>query len=96
MKFSMIFEAQIADPSRQSEHQVFHECVEQSLRAEQLGFDGIWAVEHTSLTQYAHMNAPETFLAFMAGATFYAQHAVFEQANGGISWSNSLMVKVGF
>ena len=69
MKFSMIFEAQIADPSRQSEHQVFHECVEQSLRAEQLGFDGIWAVEHTSLTQYAHMNAPETFLAFMAGAT---------------------------
>ncbi len=43
--------------------------VEQSLFAEQMDFDCIWAVEHTALTQYAHMSAPETFLAFIAGRT---------------------------
>ena len=32
-------------------------------------FDNVWAVEHTALTQYAHMSAPETFLAFLAGKT---------------------------
>lgn len=69
MKFSMIFEAQIVDTSRAAEAQVFRECVEQSLLAEQVGFDGIWAVEHTSLVQYAHMSAPESFLAFVAGKT---------------------------
>ena len=69
MKFSIIYEAQIVDTSRAAEFQVFHEMVEQSLLADQLGFDCIWAVEHTSLTQYAHMSAPETFLAFIAGKT---------------------------
>ena len=69
MKFSMIFEAQIVDTSRTSEYRVFHECVEQAMLGEEMGFDGIWAVEHTSLTQYAHMSAPETFLAYVAGRT---------------------------
>lgn len=69
MKFSIIYEAQMADPSPASEFQCFQEIMEQSLLAEQLGFDCIWAVEHTGLTQYAHMSAPETFLAFLAGAT---------------------------
>ena len=65
----MIFEAQMVDTSRASEQQVFMDCVEQAVLAEKMGFDGIWAVEHTSLTQYAHMSAPETFLAFVAGKT---------------------------
>ena len=69
MKFSIIYEAQIADLTRENEAQMFHDMVEQSLFAEQQGFDTIWAVEHTSLTQYAHMSTPETFLAFIAGAT---------------------------
>ncbi len=69
MKFSIIYEAQIADLTRENEAKMFHDMVEQSLYAEQQGFDTIWAVEHTSLTQYAHMSTPETFLAFIAGAT---------------------------
>ena len=69
MKFSMIFEAQIVETDRAAEYRIFHELVEQCLLAEQVGFDGIWAVEHTSLTQYAHMSAPETFLPFIAGKT---------------------------
>jgi alkanesulfonate monooxygenase SsuD/methylene tetrahydromethanopterin reductase-like flavin-dependent oxidoreductase (luciferase family) len=69
MRFSLIFEAQIVDASPRGERQVFDELVEQAMLAEQLGFDVIWSVEHTSLTHYAHMSAPETFLSFIAGKT---------------------------
>lgn len=69
MRFSMIFEAQTTDPSRSGEKQVFQESVDQSLAAEKAGYNAVWAVEHTSLTMYAHMSAPESFLAFIAGAT---------------------------
>jgi alkanesulfonate monooxygenase SsuD/methylene tetrahydromethanopterin reductase-like flavin-dependent oxidoreductase (luciferase family) len=69
VRFSLIYEAQTANPSRAGDHQIFHEIVEQSLLAEKLGFDVVWAVEHTCLSMYAHMSAPETFLAYLAGAT---------------------------
>jgi len=69
MKFSLIYEAQTADPTREGDHRVIDEIMEQALLAEELDFDVIWAVEHTGLTMYAHMSAPETFLAYLAGAT---------------------------
>jgi alkanesulfonate monooxygenase SsuD/methylene tetrahydromethanopterin reductase-like flavin-dependent oxidoreductase (luciferase family) len=69
MKFSMIFEAQIADTSRASEFQIMHDCVEQAVLAEEVGFDRVWSVEHHCLEWYAHMSAPETFLAFVAART---------------------------
>ena len=69
MKFSLIYEAQTVDASRQGDRIVFDDMVEQCLLAEEVGFDVIWAVEHTSLTNYAHMSVPETFLAFIAGKT---------------------------
>jgi alkanesulfonate monooxygenase SsuD/methylene tetrahydromethanopterin reductase-like flavin-dependent oxidoreductase (luciferase family) len=69
MKFSIIYEAQMVDTSRKNEAQVFHDIVDQSILAEEMGFDVIWSVEHHSLTQYAHLSAPESFLAFVAGAT---------------------------
>ena len=69
MKFSLIYEAQTTDSSRAGDRKVFADMVEQCLLAEELGFDVIWAVEHTALTNYAHMSAPETFLAFIAGRT---------------------------
>ena len=69
MKFSIIYEAQMADPSPASEIRCFNEMVEQVELADRVGFDNVWAVEHTALTQYAHMSAPETFLAFVAGRT---------------------------
>ncbi|MBS0474223.1 MAG: LLM class flavin-dependent oxidoreductase [Sphingomonadales bacterium] len=69
MKFSIIYEAQMVDTSRQNEQAVFLQIVEQAKLAESLDFDCIWCVEHTALTQYAHMSAPETVLAFIAGAT---------------------------
>ena len=69
MKFSVCFEAQMVDTSRESEQRTFFEAVEQAVYAEEMGLDGVWAVEHHALTQYAHMSAPESFLAFVAGKT---------------------------
>ncbi len=69
MKFSIIYEAQMVDTSRKNEAQVFHDIVAQCLLAEEMGFDCIWSVEHHCLSQYAHLSAPESFLAFVAGAT---------------------------
>lgn len=69
MKFSMIFEAQLTDPTPERERQVIHDCVEQAVYAEEMGFDRIWAVEHHSLTQYAHMSASEVFLTWVAART---------------------------
>src|SRR3954451_17094248 len=69
MKFSMIFEAQLAYPSREHERQVIRDCVEQAVFAEEMGFDRIWAVEHHCLKWYAHMSAPEIFLTYVAAKT---------------------------
>ncbi|MEU4269832.1 LLM class flavin-dependent oxidoreductase [Streptomyces sp. NPDC026092] len=69
MQFSVIFEAQLADPTVEHEHQVIHDCVEQAVLAEEMGFDRIWAVEHHSLKWYAHMSAPEVFLSYVAART---------------------------
>jgi alkanesulfonate monooxygenase SsuD/methylene tetrahydromethanopterin reductase-like flavin-dependent oxidoreductase (luciferase family) len=69
VQFSLIYEAQTTDTTREGDAKALLDILEQSLLAEELGFDTIWAVEHTALEQYAHMSAPETFLAFLAGRT---------------------------
>ncbi|MCB5166687.1 LLM class flavin-dependent oxidoreductase [Streptomyces bambusae] len=69
MKFSVIFEAQLADPTVEREHQLIRDCVEQAVFAEEMGFDRIWAVEHHGLLWYSHMTAPEVFLTWVAART---------------------------
>ena len=69
MQFSMIFEAQMADPSPANERQVIRDCVEQAVFAEEIGFDKVWSVEHHCLRWYAHMSAPEVFLTWIAAKT---------------------------
>jgi alkanesulfonate monooxygenase SsuD/methylene tetrahydromethanopterin reductase-like flavin-dependent oxidoreductase (luciferase family) len=69
MKFSMIFEAQLEYPTPEREHQTIHDCVEQAIFAEEMGFDRVWAVEHHSLLEYSHMPAPEIFLTAVAART---------------------------
>jgi alkanesulfonate monooxygenase SsuD/methylene tetrahydromethanopterin reductase-like flavin-dependent oxidoreductase (luciferase family) len=69
MQFSLVFEAQLANPSAENERQTLNHCVEQAVEAERVGFDRIWAVEHHSLRWYAHMSAPEVFLSFVAAKT---------------------------
>ena len=69
MQFSVIFEAQLANPTRPREQQVIRDCLEQAIFAEEMGFDRVWAVEHHSLYWYAHMSAPEIFLTAVAART---------------------------
>jgi alkanesulfonate monooxygenase SsuD/methylene tetrahydromethanopterin reductase-like flavin-dependent oxidoreductase (luciferase family) len=69
VKFSMIFEAQMAFPTRENEQECIRNCVEQAVFAEQMGFDRVWAVEHHCLKWYAHMSAPEIFLTWVAART---------------------------
>ncbi len=69
MRFSLFFEMQMSDPTPEKERQTFHDCVAQAVLADQVGFDGIWAVEHHGLREYAHSSAPEIFLAFVAART---------------------------
>ena len=54
MKFSLFYEMQISHPTRQTEAQLFHDCVAQAELAEQLGYHCIWEVEHHGLYEYAH------------------------------------------
>ncbi|HTM44261.1 MAG TPA: LLM class flavin-dependent oxidoreductase [Polyangiaceae bacterium] len=69
MKCSLFFEMQSATPRGGGEAQVFHQAVEQAVLADQLGYHGIWAVEHHGLYQYSHSSAPEVFLSFVAART---------------------------
>lgn len=69
MIFSMIFEAQLSNPTRERERNVIHECLEQAVLGEAAGFDRVWAVEHHCLEHYAHMSAPEIFLSYVAART---------------------------
>jgi alkanesulfonate monooxygenase SsuD/methylene tetrahydromethanopterin reductase-like flavin-dependent oxidoreductase (luciferase family) len=69
MRFSLFYEMQISHPTAESEQQLFHDCLEQAVLADAVGFDGIWAVEHHGLYEYSHSSAPEIFLAFVAAKT---------------------------
>src|SRR6266404_2711821 len=69
MKFSLFYELQISEPTRQSEAAMYRECVEQAAMADKLGYHCIWAVEHHGLYEYSHSSAPEVFLSFVAAQT---------------------------
>lgn len=69
MKFSLFYEMQIADPTRAAEAQLFHDCLEQAVLADRLGYECVWAVEHHGLYEYSHSSAPEVFLSFVAAKT---------------------------
>jgi alkanesulfonate monooxygenase SsuD/methylene tetrahydromethanopterin reductase-like flavin-dependent oxidoreductase (luciferase family) len=69
MKFSLFYEMQISQPTRESEAQCFRDCLEQAVLADELGYDCIWEVEHHGLREYSHSSAPEIFLSFVAART---------------------------
>jgi alkanesulfonate monooxygenase SsuD/methylene tetrahydromethanopterin reductase-like flavin-dependent oxidoreductase (luciferase family) len=64
MKLSLFYELQVPRPwEADTEHRMFKEALEQLEFADQVGFHGVWAVEHHNLEEYAHSSAPEIFLA---------------------------------
>ncbi len=69
MKFSILLEAQISEPTPETERRMFFECIEQVVLADQLGYHAVWATEHHGLFEFSHSSAPETLLAFAAAKT---------------------------
>jgi alkanesulfonate monooxygenase SsuD/methylene tetrahydromethanopterin reductase-like flavin-dependent oxidoreductase (luciferase family) len=69
MKFSIFLEMQLSEPTRSREAQIFHNCIEQAVYADELGYHCVWEVEHHGLLEYSHSSAPETVLAFIAART---------------------------
>jgi alkanesulfonate monooxygenase SsuD/methylene tetrahydromethanopterin reductase-like flavin-dependent oxidoreductase (luciferase family) len=69
MKFSIFFEMQIESPTRAAEAQLFRDCLEQAVLADELGYHCVWEVEHHGLYEYSHSSAPEIFLSFVAAKT---------------------------
>jgi alkanesulfonate monooxygenase SsuD/methylene tetrahydromethanopterin reductase-like flavin-dependent oxidoreductase (luciferase family) len=69
VKFSLLFEMQIADATAAAEQRVFHDALAQAELADQLGYHCAWAVEHHGLQRYSHSSAPEIFLSFVAART---------------------------
>ncbi|WP_067568863.1 LLM class flavin-dependent oxidoreductase [Nocardia acidivorans] len=69
MKFAMISEAQLTDPTPEHKAQVPRDSVEQAVLAVRVEFDTVWAVEHHGLEWYAHMSAPEIFPTWVAART---------------------------
>jgi alkanesulfonate monooxygenase SsuD/methylene tetrahydromethanopterin reductase-like flavin-dependent oxidoreductase (luciferase family) len=69
MKFSLFYEMQISQPTRDKEAECFRNCLAQAELADQAGYDCIWAVEHHGLYEYSHSSAPEIFLSFVAART---------------------------
>jgi alkanesulfonate monooxygenase SsuD/methylene tetrahydromethanopterin reductase-like flavin-dependent oxidoreductase (luciferase family) len=65
----MLFEAQLEWGTPELERRTIRNCLEQAVYAEEMGFDGVWAVEHHSLVEYSHMTSPEVFLSAVACRT---------------------------
>jgi len=69
VKFSLFYEMQISEPTRQAEAEMFRAAVDQAVLADELGYHAVWAVEHHGLREYSHSSAPEIFLSFVAART---------------------------
>ena len=62
MKIGAFYELQLPRPwTRESEHQLFKDSIEQVELADRSGYDYIWATEHHFLEEYAHSSAPRSF-----------------------------------
>ena len=64
MKIGGFYEHQIPRPwTRDSEHKLFKDALDQVELSDRLGYDYVWATEHHFLEEYAHSSAPEIWLA---------------------------------
>src|ERR1700752_1673600 len=64
MKFGIFYEHQLPRPwEPDSELRLFQDALDQVERADRLGIDYVWEVEHHFLEEYSHSSAPEVFLA---------------------------------
>src|SRR5258708_6652176 len=64
MKFGIFYEHQLPRPWNEGDElKLFQDALDQVERADRLGIDHAWEVEHHFLEEYSHSSAPEVFLA---------------------------------
>ncbi len=62
MQFGILYEMETPRPWNElSDYNVYHEALAQIERADAVGFDYVWEVEHHFLEEYSHSPAPEVF-----------------------------------
>jgi alkanesulfonate monooxygenase SsuD/methylene tetrahydromethanopterin reductase-like flavin-dependent oxidoreductase (luciferase family) len=70
MKLSLFYELTTDDPNVPGAvQQRFNEAIEQCVLADQVGFTGVWSVEHHFLPGYSSLSCPEVFLAAVSQRT---------------------------
>lgn len=70
MKLSLFYELTTDDPDVPGAVQArFNEAIEQCVLADEVGFSGVWCVEHHFLPGYSSMSCPELFLAAVSQRT---------------------------
>ena len=70
MRISLIYELQMAKPWHNlSEYNTYWQAIAQIELAEEMGFHGVWCVEHHFLTEYSHSSAPEVFFGAISQRT---------------------------
>ncbi len=85
MKFGLFYEHQLPRPwDEGSEHRLIQEALDQIERADQLGIEFVWEVEHHFLEEYSHSSAPEVFLAAASQRTTHMRlgHGIIQTAPG--------------
>lgn len=64
MKLSLFLELPVPRPwTKESERQVFNDCLELVEYADRIGVHAVWVTEHHFLDEYSHASSPEVFLA---------------------------------
>ncbi|MPY92515.1 MAG: LLM class flavin-dependent oxidoreductase [Acidimicrobiia bacterium] len=70
MKFSLFFEIPVPRPwDAHSERRAYHECLQQAILADRLGFHAVWSVEHHFLEEFSHCSNPEVLYGAIAART---------------------------
>jgi alkanesulfonate monooxygenase SsuD/methylene tetrahydromethanopterin reductase-like flavin-dependent oxidoreductase (luciferase family) len=67
MYFDLFYELSVLP--EQSEKNVYQRTLLEAQRAENLGFHGIWLVEHHFMPTFSHSSAPDVFLSYLAAKT---------------------------
>jgi alkanesulfonate monooxygenase SsuD/methylene tetrahydromethanopterin reductase-like flavin-dependent oxidoreductase (luciferase family) len=85
LKFGIFYEHQLPRPWHEaSEERLISDALDQIERADQLGIQYLWEVEHHFLEEYSHSSAPEVFLAAASQRTRRMRigHGVVQTAPG--------------
>ncbi len=69
MQFDLFYEISNPPSLARSEHAAFGQCLDEMVLGEQLGFGGVWLVEHHFMPVYSHSAAPDLVLAALSQRT---------------------------